>query len=317
MRPIGGYFELELPSFNNFPQKGGFFLNSGRNAFEFILLNLRVQKIKIPYFTCDVILEPLKKLSIKYTRYHINENFEVVEDFDLKDDEYILLNNYFGIKDSYISRLVEKYGSQLIIDNSQALYAKYIKGTNAFYSPRKYVGVPDGGVAYLSNKAILDLDYECDFSYERCSHLLKRIDCGASEGYTDFKENSKKISCQEIRFMSRLTDRLIESIDFDYIKRKRIENFNYLDSRLRQKNKLTLPKDCTYECPMVYPFFIDDYKREELIKNDIFVATYWPNVLEDSDKSSLEYKMATNMICLPIDQRYDISDMNNILNIVI
>ena len=65
----------------------------------------------------------------------------------------------------------------MIVDNAQALFAEPIQGVKSVYSPRKYVGIPDGGIAYI--EAGLDINqYDRDVSYERCSHLLKRLDLG-------------------------------------------------------------------------------------------------------------------------------------------
>lgn len=93
---IGGYFSLELNQRekNSF-HSGGIYLNSGRNALEYILRSLpRISKLWIPYFTCDVVLEPLRKLDILYGFYHINEKLELCEDIQLEPDEYFLVTNY-------------------------------------------------------------------------------------------------------------------------------------------------------------------------------------------------------------------------------
>ena len=53
MEPIGGYFSLELRKGNNFPQSGGFLLNTNRNALEFLLRMLgNARMVYLPFFTC-------------------------------------------------------------------------------------------------------------------------------------------------------------------------------------------------------------------------------------------------------------------------
>ena len=59
MKAIGGYFELELASGKEYHPKA-IRLNSGRNAFEFILSNNTYKRIFLPYYTCDVLLQPLQ-----------------------------------------------------------------------------------------------------------------------------------------------------------------------------------------------------------------------------------------------------------------
>ena len=123
----------------------------------------------ITYFTCDVVLSPFHKLYIHYSFYSINSQLEFNEQIKLEENDYLLIHNYFGIKDSYIKQLEDIYKDKLIVDNSQALYAEKIPGINTFYSPRKFVGVPDGGIAF-SNYNIDINQFEIDQSFDRCSH---------------------------------------------------------------------------------------------------------------------------------------------------
>ena len=95
-----------------------------------------VKGVYLPYYTCEVVLEPLKRLHIPWAFYHINAKFEIDDDINLKSGEYIVANNYFGIKDDYILGLVAKYGDHLIVDCAQALFAKPIPGVKCFYSTR-------------------------------------------------------------------------------------------------------------------------------------------------------------------------------------
>ena len=78
MNPIGGYFELELTDRGGFPHDNGVLLNSGRNALEYVFQALGdVKHLYVPYYTCDVVMEPVKKFNITYTFYHINQSLEL------------------------------------------------------------------------------------------------------------------------------------------------------------------------------------------------------------------------------------------------
>lgn len=316
-REIGGYFSLEFYDRGTFLHSDGCCLNSGRNALEYILSSLpEIKRIWIPYFTCDVILEPLIKLNIPYLFYSINERLELKTDINLSSNEYLLITNYFGIKDSYIRQLAQKYGKQLIIDNAQAYFFEPIKGMNTIYSPRKFVGVPDGGIAFVENGSDI-YKYNKDVSYDRCIHLLKRCDLSATEGYDDYKSNSRKLVNQPIRLMSELTCRLLKSIDFETVRKKRIENFSILNKALSENNKMDISTFGEFACPMVYPYYTDNSSlKEKLIDNNIYVATYWPNVYEWSHPTDLEYKLADHILALPIDQRYAMNEMNRIITII-
>lgn len=315
--PIGGYFELELVRKNGFIHDNGVLLNSGRNALEYVLKSLpQVHRLWIPYFTCEVVLSPLNKLGVDYSYYHIDNSLEIKDNIALKQGDYILYTNYFGIKDEYLISLVDKYSDRLIVDNAQAWYSEPINGVNTVYSPRKFVGIPDGGVAYCNTKEVSFVN-EQDLSYDRFSHLIKRVDLGPTEAYMDFKENGNKLLNLPIRQMSKLTRFILSSIDFDAIKRRRIDNFCFLHEKLNKYNEFIIPVISSFACPMVYPFFTENRSlKKKLIDNKIFVATYWPNVLEWCKPEDWEYKFTNNTCFLPIDQRYGEKEMERIIDII-
>ena len=311
--PIGGYFELELED-KEFLHDDSILLNTGRNCFEYILRANRPSHIHLPRYICDVMLEPLKKLNIPHTFYSIDENLEIAGDVELNDSELLLYVNYFGLKDNYCRLLVEKYKDQLIIDSSQAYYFQPIDNGHTIYSPRKFFGVPDGGCLYT--KSLLDNAFPEDTSYERMTHLLKRIDLGAEEAYADFRKNDDSLKSQPIKQMSKLTKKLLGNTDFEAVKQKRIQNFDYLQKNLKDENQTNLAGE-TFSCALVYPFISKDPTlRQKLIDQKIFVATYWPNIMEWCGEGETEYNLAKNLLPLPIDQRYGIDEMKKILEII-
>lgn len=318
LKSIGGYFELELNRNGSFIHSDGVCVNSGRHALEYILRALpeKPSRIYLPYFTCEVVLQPLSRLEIPYSFYHINEKFEIAEPLHLADNEYVIANNYFGLKDEYVAQLAAEFGPKLIIDNSQAWYAPAISGIKAFYSPRKFFGVPDGGVAYTND--VMEKTLPKGTSWHRTSHLVKRIDIDSKAGYADFRSNSASIASEELTMMSSLAKALLSSIDMDFVKDKRRENYGYLAERLNATNMLSLPDQYSFDCPLVYPYLPSNKKvtREGMINDKIFVATYWPNVLDWTKPEMLEYKLTKSMINVPIDQRYDCNDMQRIVDTI-
>lgn len=321
MQAIGGYFELaDYEDGKNFPHPDGILLNTGRNALEYILRSIGdVKGIYLPYYTCEVVLEPLKRLHIPWSFYHISSEFEINADITLQDGEYIIVNNYFGIKDAYIQSLAEKYGDSLIVDCAQALFAKPIPGIKCFYSTRKYVGVADGGVAYLGNLPnrceVQISEVECTVDHD--SHLYKRKQSGAEAGFADYQENEVKLDNQPIRWMSDTTKQILSHIDYDKVVARRRENYLFLHDALAEKNALKLPSLDSFACPMVYPFMStsDRNLRKELIDNKVFVAKYWPNVQQLSNYA-WEYDLTERMVALPIDQRYGEEEMERIIKII-
>lgn len=308
---IGGYFELELATHNELHTES-IKLNTGRNALEYILRANNYKKIYLPYFTCDVILEPILKINIEYEFYNINENLEPEFDFNnLKDNEGFLYTNYFGIKDNYIISLSKKI-LNLIIDNSQSFFSMPISNVDTFYSPRKFFGVPDGAYLYCSKPINKELEEDLE-SINRVGHLLTRIAFSPEFGYPLFLTNDKALSNEPIKKMSRLTSKLLSSIDYNKAAKRRKLNFNYLHEKLEAKNLLKFNK-IEDQVPMVYPFRTNDLRlRDNLLKNKIYTAIYWPNVKKWCEKDSLEYKLTEEVVYLPIDQRYNFNDLKTLL----
>ncbi len=314
LKGIGGFLELELRSGVEYHQEA-IRLNTGRNAFEYILKARRFQKVYIPYYTCDVMLEPILKLKIKYEFYSINNDFRPVFDFkNMEENAVFVFTNYFGLCDKIVEEVSMKC-ENLIIDNAQAFYSMPVNGVDTFYSPRKFFGIPDG--AYLYTKNLLYEQLPTDISYERFEHLLGRIDVGAEEFYNIFRKNDEDLSGQPIKTMSNLTQKLLESIDYLYIAEKRKQNFNYLNQELKSINQLQLKLEDD-SVPMVYPLLIENGLRikKELLNNKIYLATYWPNVTDYLNYDT-EVNLTNNILNLPIDQRYDIRVLNLIIETIL
>ena len=297
---IGGYFELELRKGEHY-HKDALRLNTARNCFEYVLRVRKYTKVYIPYYTCDVMLEPLKKCNVAYEFYHINHQLEPDQDFNLQPTEAFLYTNYYGLKQRCVERLAQQYGKQLIVDNAQAFFAEALEGIDTFYSARKFFGVADG--AYLYIDKLLDIELEQDQSYDRMIHLLKRADIGAEAGYADFRHNDDSLIGQPIKRMSKITEKILCSIDYESVKDLRRANYLALDSLLKNTNGIELHMDDD-SVPMVYPYLTNDETlRQRLIDNRIFVATYWPN--KEWQCAGFDLILQKQLLPLPITTKFN------------
>lgn len=295
---IGGYPELELRKGEHY-HKNALRLNTARNCFEYVLRARGYSKVYIPYYTCEVMLEPLEKCNIEYEFYHINEQLEPVETVRLQPSEAFLYTNYYGLKQQCVEKLARTYGKQLIVDNAQAFFAEPIDGIDTFYSARKFFGVADG--AYLYTDKLLNIELEQDQSYARMAHLLIRADVSAEAGYADFRKNDDALCGEPIKRMSRLTEKILCSIDYEACKVARRRNYLEYESALKERNKLSINLD-EHAIPMVYPFITGDHCiRKKLQVQRIFIATYWPNVLDWTKSNDYEYRTTITLLPLPIN----------------
>lgn len=320
IKAIGGYFEKEPRTVEEqeLPQKDGILLNTGRNAFEHILRTLpKIKGVYLPYYDCDVMHQPLKRMHIPFALYHINHKLEINEEIKLEEGEYIVVNNFYGIQDAYVRQMAERYGDRMIVDNAQAFYAPVLKGVKAIYSPRKFFGVPDGGIAVMPKDDKSWMWYDIDDSSGRLEHLTIRTEQGPEAGYAKFRENEGALDNQPTLQMSAYTCEALAHIDYRRAKEIRKRNFWILHEALNNYNEIPIPEIDSFECPMAYPYI--DCKRRSMRyvmqQERIFIPKFWPNVVSYGHHD-FEEMLAERILPLPIDQRYGAEDMERIIKMI-
>ena len=292
---IGGYFELDSGTGqSHLPD--GVLLNSGRNALRHIVRMIGITHIHVPYYICPVVVDALVAEGCEVERYALSDDMLPAQTFPQED--YVLYVNYFGVCGRNVDRLAAQYPN-LIVDCAQAYFA-HPKGRASFSSPRKFFGVPDGGVAYGVKAA----SYNEDVSDVRMGHLVERKRSGATPyGYELFRKAEASLDGVEVLAMSAFTRDCLCRVDLQASKEQRLVNFSYLQRHLPTAFPLAISKD---DVPMVYPYMTNDpHLRTRLIHDKIFVASYWPGV---GNSASLQERI----LPLPIDQRYGEEDMKRI-----
>ena len=313
MKSIGGYFGMEFGNGSEYHDQL-MKLNTGRNAFEYILRAKKYQFVYLPHFTCDVLMEPIKRAGIKHAFYHIDEALDPIIDFTVKPGECFVYINYFGVKNDTVERLATEIDN-LVIDNSQAFFSKPVGKTETFYSCRKFFGVPDG--AYLNTNTENLLQFPQDVSYNKCTHLLKYIDHSIEEGYGDFLANETLLASEGIKQMSALTQTIMSSVDYVFCREKRNKNFFYLHEKLGSINEIKLNFKST-DGALCYPLLVSGQPLRQRLNNErIYSADFWPNVRRSLAEDEYEHFLAANLAALPVDHRYDEKDMDQIVETII
>jgi len=311
MREIGGYIELDNYR-GSMLHKDGIFLNCGRNALAYIIKARCIRSIYLPYFLCDSVTDVCKKYGVKVFYYHIGLDW-LPEHIELKEGEWLYLVNYYGqLTNTVINSIVKKH-KNIIVDHAQAYFQEPINGVDTLYTCRKFFGVPDGAVLYSS--AALNEPLVQDISYDRMLFLLGRYEKTASEFYAQYVENNHLFSNEPIKIMSKLTRNLLCGLNYDFIRKRRTNNFIFLNERLGKLNKLHLEVP---EGAFMYPLYIENgYEiRKRLQEQKIYIPLLWPYTMEVCGKTALEYDMAKNILPLPIDQRYTTIEMEMLVKIL-
>lgn len=307
MKEIGGYIELDTCR-HAMLHEDAILLNCGRNALAYLLEAKGIKKLYLPYFLCDSVANVCKKYGVEVVFYHIGENW-LPKDLVIDGDAWLYIVNFYGqITREDLARLAAA-NRNIIIDNAQAYFDAPLANVDTLQTCRKFFGVSDGAVLYTNSK--LERSLEIDESFNRIHYVLGRYERTASEFYEEAAQNNDIFDNEPIKEMSRLTKNLLRSIDYEYVKQVRTNNFAYLHEKLREVNKLNVR---LIEGAFMYPLLIDDGMkiRKQLQQMKIYIPTLWPNVLEDCEPDTLEYKFAADILPIPVDQRYGVEDMEYI-----
>lgn len=308
MKEIGGYFGMERFSGNEY-HPGLTALNSGRNALLYLLKARKIKKIYIPFFLCDSVSLMCDSYGYEYEYYHITKDFLPIFDKILQEGEYLYIVNFYGRIDNDKALELKKLYVNIILDNVQAFFQKPVSGIDTIYSCRKFFGVPDG--SYLSTDVLLGEELEQDVSKDRMTHILGRYELNASDYYSNFKENDYLFKQLPLKKMSALTHNLLRAIDYEAVKNRRNKNYAALEKMLGKVNILDYHfVDGAYAYPFYHPNGMEI--KRKLAENKIYVATLWPNVLNFTGCQQ-EKDYTENILPLPVDQRYDESDMEHIV----
>ena len=289
-------------------------INTARNALQLILEKRDTTKVYLPFFSCDALYIPMKRLGINYEFYSINKNFEPVFDYrNIKDTEIFIYINFFGINDSIVDKLHDIVDN-LVIDNSQSFFSKPKNDVPTFYSARKFFGVADG--AYLYDKLSKGIKLSYDVSYERYSYLLQNLDLGQSIAYDSYSKIEETFEELEVKKMSNLTSILLKKLPYKEYNKVRINNFNYLNDELRDINEFDLPN--IEKGALCYPLLVENgkYIKHKLMSNSVFIPTYWANVLELVHEKDIEFRFVNDIISIHIDHRYNKEDLKKTVKLI-
>ena len=315
---MGGAFAPELPAFNNFPYResvGCAMLSSGRAALECILRNMpRPRRVLVPRYVCDTVLEPIARLDLPIERYPISEQLVPCPPADTDSSDLLLLVNYFGLTEEAVQAAALRHPGPVVVDATTALYSPPLPGVPTFYSPRKFGGLCDGGIACAPFS--LQLPEQQDYSATRTLGMLQRAENGATAAAPSIAAAEDSLS-SPARRMSPLTRRLITSIDWAAAAQRRLENYHILHAALGPINRLNLP-DTPSAAPMCYPLVSGiPGLRDELIDAGIALPLYWPEVIAATTPEQPENLLARTLLPLPLDQRYSTADMQRLIQLIL
>ncbi|WP_312240739.1 hypothetical protein [Pantoea sp.] len=316
-RAIGGYFPLELPAAKEHLYPDTLLFSSARSAWRCLLSHYKPAAVWLPGYICNVMVAVLWELNIQVRFYSLDSHFLPTEDIVLRENELILWVNYFGLHEAQSARMLQRFPpQQVIMDHAQAFYSSPKKCLATLYSPRKFFGVPDGGLLATSLDIPLPAT-EPRQSLNRTDHLLQRLAWDAEQGFSAYQQAEASFDHAPAAAMSQLTDRLLKSVDYAFCKNRRNENFALLHQRLKQHNAFPL-ETIRADGALCYPFLtLHPSLKEFLTTQRIYTPVYWRDAAARLSPNDKARPLIDHLIALPIDQRYAGNEMNIIAETII
>jgi hypothetical protein len=304
---IGGYGQIPLKKFDYIAPNSVIKLQSARSCLYLFLKSISAKVIYLPSYICDSIFPALEDLNIVIRRYNLNDHLLPSYLPELANDEYFLIVNYFGLLAGQID-LLQVNKKQVIVDNSQAFFANTFGFAASIYSLRKFFPVPDGG--YL----VSDIDHPQQLEQyngeEHLKHIVLRGAGLVEEGYAHFLEAEMALCDFNPKFISKISDALMKTIDIENVKLTRRNNFLLLDERLKSINEFDFPLGKN-DVPLCYPLLLDfevSKLHKKLVDKKIFTPRYWPNIL-----NNYFYEHA---LFIPLDERIGKKEIDFIIAIL-
>lgn len=275
---------------------------------------LRPSRVHLPFFLCDSMLCPLRRLGIAVSFYGVDRRLQVASPSpDPAVGELFLAVRYFGVGGDWLEPLRLELGRRLVIDDTQAFFSSGRSDICSFNSARKFFGVPDGAYLY-GLPAISQSAFPCH--QPSLAHLENRRIGNHVLAFAQYQAYESALDDAPLG-VSELSEARLRAIDYRAVAAARRRNYLLLDRHLSPYNELELSLGAG-DVPLYYPFLGEGSLREALCRQRIWVPQLWSEVTHrEGDGFAWDRKLAMHLCPLPIDQRYDEEDMKRVVATVL
>lgn len=333
---IGGEFSISITDLLKVQSlssvdDGTYHYASGRAALYQILKYLKKQqgiaRILLPDYLCDTILVPIKRLKLSYEFFSLNEKLELnpaVFYKVYKKGSVVLLINYFGLQDlsEQVACIRNLDKEAIIIEDDVQAYYEFKKPLGdvdfKYTSLRKTFAIPDGGLVKTKCQLPVIEKPNTFGQYKAAAAIMKSMKEGnfVDSVFLDISRiGGSKIDDEMDCGMSLISERLYASIDEENVKNCRQANARYMVERLSEKRIQLLLPVAEDKVPLFIPIVLDnrDEVRKAMFQNEIFCPVHWPHEGMPVKKGK---EMAIHELSLIVDQRYNESDMYQIVSFI-
>jgi hypothetical protein len=237
----------------------------------------------------------------------------------------VVFIDYFGFNgwDEY-GHEVRRCGAWVVEDACQAMLNDQFSDHSHYVivSPRKFVGVPDGGALLTTNGAeplpayrLPSPPFDWWSDALAAAQLRAEFDRhGGDRAWFPLFQKTEDAAPFQPMSMSVLSRSLLHhGVDYDEITRRRRDNYRYLTTELKHLAIFPdLPPGVT---PLGFPVRIRDRDRvrQALFSADIYPPVHWPLDGAVPPEFKVSHQLSAEILTLPCDQRYDEAAMTRMV----
>lgn len=350
MREFGSeHSSILLPDgyFNSLNELGlNLYLRSGREALLYIATMAKPSGMKpvilFPAYCCWSMSAPFEKAGWRLIYYRLNDDLTVdVGNLNrlliYYQPQAVLTMNFYGAAYTNSAvKAVKEYDKDCIVieDFSHCTFSiKQIYNEQVdFYvsSIRKSIGVCDGAVVIGKTKFDLDIIEEENTELSDLRYVgqklkgqyayTKQIDDKDSyladirEGEAILNDFSK---VYPITNRARMMLQCINAEEMCYARKKNFEHlYRILYGKVNMPNGIYTAVDGV---PFSLPILVDDrdHVQKSFAQKGLYAPVLWPICDEARKACVVSAEMADKMLSIPIDQRYDYDDIEDIAKIIL
>lgn len=335
-----GYFE----GFSNYGKCT--WLRSGREALHLIALNLNPDNtepvILIPAYCCHSMVDPFEKAGWKVVYYHLNDDLTA----DIEHLSHLLVTirpkaaltmNFYGSASTTdaVSYIKCGYPECICIED----FSHCTFSLQSIFNPqvdyyvtsiRKSVGVCDGAViisqSLLNEKYIENTDTDFVSARRDCQRLKAKYSYTQDSFqkhmfFPELKRQEGELdNFTGVHCISKIGWAMLNNVNGEFIRYARQKNMkHFLDIAQGKVESVPGIERCLNGAPFSFPILIKDRDKvqQQLAKRGVYAPVLWPISDEARKVCTVSARMADEMLSIPIDQRYNYDDIEEIAKIVL
>ena len=333
LRAVGGFLPLRLPESS--PRsvlsswvahdRVAWFTHNGRSALRALWDASKPANVWLPAYVCRELASAVP--ATVPTRYYPLDD-ELNPDAQwlarhIAPNDHVVAVDYFGrpAASSFVDLVRLRRDVEWIEDRAHALdTADDAWGDWLLYSPRKLIGVPDGGILVAHARPLPAVELrplpDVDYMLPSIERLEDTSEVANDRWYGHYVQKEASAPTGPWR-MSELSRGLLQHVDLQRDVDSRRRNFAVLARKLRDWAFLH-DAEPTY-APMGFPIRVPSAGglATKLAQHRIFAARHWQHLPSDPSMFPREHRLAQQLLTLPCDYRYDASQMESVAKTVI